>query len=92
VTPFVLTYILWGILSTANPNVNLFVIFDEFSERAECLGIAKGVAPALMRDLKESGMEDFTSATVVCLPIAAGKETQQPNGKPKNHLLTEPLG
>lgn len=91
-TPIIMTVIMWGILGTTNPNVNFFGVIDEFPKKEDCMEIAPKVAVAIFNDLKEKQITEFNSITVVCIPAPAGKDTQQPNGKAKKHLRTEPIG
>jgi len=92
VTPFVLTYILWGIIATTNPNVSNFMVLDEFPDRDDCMKIATETAVMAARQITALKVPDVTSITVVCIPAPAGRPDVVPNEKSKKHLRTEPIG
>ena len=92
-TPIVMTWILWGILATTNPNVSVIVVLDEFPDRDECMEIAQQTAVAAVRDIAEQKIPGVESITVVCLPVLTRESADTlTDGKPKKHLRTEPVG
>lgn len=91
-TPFVFTWILWAIVTTPNPNVNSFVVLDEFPEKSDCMETAKQLGVAIVRDLQQQQISGIASITTACIVTAAGKETARDFEKPKRHLKTEPIG
>lgn len=92
-TEFVITWIMWAIVATTNPNVNIFAVLDEFPRQDTCLGIAKEVAISAAADIEEKKIPAIESVTVVCIPfLTRESEDTLLKGKPKKHLRTEPIG
>lgn len=88
-----ITWIMWAIVSTANPNVNIVAVLDEFPEHDTCVGIAKQVALSGAEDIEVKKILGVDSITVVCVPVLTRESNDTLlDGKPKKHLRTEPVG
>jgi len=92
-TEFVISWIMWAIVASTNPNVNIIVVLDEFPRQDTCLKIAEEVAVSAAADIEERKIPAIESVTAVCIPVLTREsEDTLLKDKPKKHLRTEPIG
>ena len=92
-TEFAISWIMWALVASTTPNVNMIAVLDEFPRQDTCLEIAEQVAISAAKDIEVKKISGVESITVVCLPVLTREsEDAESDGKPKKHVRTEPVG
>ncbi len=72
-TTLITTWIMWAIIGTTNPNVNSFVVVEEYKDKEECIKIAKSVSIESAKEFARRKMVAITKVTTVCIPVVTRK-------------------
>jgi hypothetical protein len=88
-----ISWLLWAIVETANPNVNAILLVEEFLQRDSCIKIAKSLSEMSSEDMNIQPGSPITGITLACIPVTtrtndANEPVLQPLPRKNNQRTT----